>query len=253
MVCAIVGRTKSMERDGPDQAGLSFVRPGEAIQHPGFDRARCDGVDAHTAPRHFDRRRLGEPFDGVLAGGVDGSAGGAGPAIGRGHVDDAAVPLRQHHPELVLHAEQRAEHVGLEGGVVALGRLLGHRPRFAFGPGVVHGRIEPTEASDGRIDQVPHVVLAADVGTQELGLSTELTELGDQPTTVVVVTTRHDDASAIPRESQRRCAPDARQGAGDQNDRGPGFGGRALAPVDVTCAGLAQSSTPTSMASTRSG
>src|SRR2546422_430898 len=40
-------------------------------------------------------RSLGEPFDRVLAGGVDGGAGGAGATIGRGHVDNAAVSLCQ--------------------------------------------------------------------------------------------------------------------------------------------------------------
>jgi hypothetical protein len=47
-----------------------------------------------------------------------------------------------------------------------------------------------------------------------------LAELGDQPTTIVVVTARHDDTATLLREGERRCAPDAGQGTGDQNHWG---------------------------------
>jgi len=98
--------------------------------------------------------------------------------------------------------------------------LLGDRPRLAFGSGVVHRRIEATEASDGRVDHVPHILLKAYVCTEELG---------SPPSSRSSATKRRPSSSwrpdtttrrAILRERHRRCAPDTCQGAGDQNNRG---------------------------------
>jgi hypothetical protein len=66
-------------------------------------------------------------FDGVLAPDIDRGAGSTFVPVGRGYVDDAAATLWLHHAQLVLHAEQRAKHIGVEGGCVSLGGLLGHR------------------------------------------------------------------------------------------------------------------------------
>ena len=52
----------------------------------------------------------------------------------------------------MLHAEERAEHIGVECCSVAVGRLLRHRARVTFGAGAVYGRIQTTEARDGLID-----------------------------------------------------------------------------------------------------
>jgi hypothetical protein len=56
--------------------------------------------------------------------------------------------------QLVLHAQQCAEHIGIEGGGVALGGLLRHRAGLAFRAGVVDGRIQAAEARDRLIDQI---------------------------------------------------------------------------------------------------
>jgi hypothetical protein len=64
-------------------------------------------------------------------------------SVGRGYVDDAAVTLRLHDAQLVLHAEQGAEHVGIEGGCVALGALLDYRSRLAFGARGIECCIDP--------------------------------------------------------------------------------------------------------------
>ena len=91
------------------------VAAGEAVQHAGLHRAGRHGVDAHAEaatsapppwsdlpPRACWPRKTRRP------------ARRSGRR--RGDVDDAAITLRQHHAQLVLHAEQRAEHIGVEGG-----------------------------------------------------------------------------------------------------------------------------------------
>ena len=88
------------------------------------------------------------------------------------------LPLRQHHAQLMLHAQQRAEHVGVEGGGIAFGGLLRHRAGLAFGAGVVDGHVQATKARNGPIDQVAHLVLVAHVGRHELGFSAERAQFG---------------------------------------------------------------------------
>ena len=73
-------------------------------------------------------------------------------AVGRGGVDDAAGTLRLHDTELVLHAEQRADNVGVEGRRVALRILLGHGSWPSLGAGVIDRRVKASEALDDLID-----------------------------------------------------------------------------------------------------
>jgi hypothetical protein len=77
----------------------------------------------------------------------------------------------------VLHAEQRAEHVGIEGGSVGLGALFGHRAGLALGAGIVDGGFETAEAGDDTVDQRTDLLLAADVGLDKLGLGTKRMKL----------------------------------------------------------------------------
>ncbi len=70
----------------------------------------------------------------------------------------------------MLHAEQDAEDVGVEDSGVGLGRLGGDGAGRALGAGVVNGDIEPAEALDCAVDEAADVVLAADVGGDEVGL-----------------------------------------------------------------------------------
>ena len=77
----------------------------------------------------------------------------------------------------MFHAQQRAEHVGVEGGRVAVGGLLRHRAGLAFSTGVVDGHIEATKARDSLIDQGAwYIVLVLYVRAQELGLGAELAQ-----------------------------------------------------------------------------
>src|ERR1700692_4748608 len=73
----------------------------------------------------------------------------------------------------MLHAQQHTEHVGIEGGCVALGCLLRHRTGLAFGAGIVDRHIEPTEPSYGLVDQVADVVLVPNVRADELSFKAD--------------------------------------------------------------------------------
>jgi len=53
----------------------------------------------------------------------------------------------------MLHAQERAKDVGVEGSRVAVGGLLRHRAGLALSTGVVDSHIQATEARDGLIDQ----------------------------------------------------------------------------------------------------
>jgi hypothetical protein len=68
------------------------------------------------------------------------------------------LPLhwRLHRAHLMLHAEQHAEHVGVESGRVAFGGLFRHRKGLAFGAGVVDRHVKLAEAGHRLVDQAAH-------------------------------------------------------------------------------------------------
>src|SRR5580765_4807537 len=109
----------------------------------------------------------------------------------------------------MLHAEQRPEHVGVEGGRIGIGVLLRHRTRLAFGAGVVDRDVQATEALNGPIDQVPHLVLVAHIRTEELSFSAERAQLSYQFLAGFLVPTGNNRAVTFPRERPRRRTPDS--------------------------------------------
>jgi hypothetical protein len=109
----------------------------------------------------------------------------------------------------MLHAEERAEHIGIEGGGVAVGGLLRHRAGPAFGAGGVDGRVEATEACDGLIDQAAHIVFVAHVRTDEFGLCAEGAQLARQRLAGFVLAAGDDHAVALLRESKGCSTADA--------------------------------------------
>ena len=115
-------------------------------------------------------------FNGMLAADIDGRALGALMTVGRGDIDDAARALGRHHAQLVLQAEQHAEHVGVEGGGIARCRLLNHWTGFAFGAGVVDHGIEAPEALDRPVDETADIILVPHVGLDEFGRGAEFAD-----------------------------------------------------------------------------
>ena len=126
--------------------------------------------------------------------------------------------LRLHHAQLMLHAQEHAKHVGVEGGGIALRGLLGDRAGRAFGAGIVDGDVEAAEPGDGLVDQVLHVVLAADVGANEFGFRAGARS---SLTSAWPASSRRPEttsAGAFVGEGERGGAADAGQRAGDQDN-----------------------------------
>ena len=138
--------------------------------------------------------------------------------VGRGNVDDAAAALRLHDAQFVLHAQDRAEHIGVERRCIAFGGLLGDRARLAFGAGVVDRDIEPAEACDGLVDQIAHVVFVAHVGVDELGLDPRLRSSASECLAGLSRRAGNDHLGALLGKGKGGGAADAGQCAGDQYD-----------------------------------
>ena len=152
----------------------------------------------------------------MLAGGVERGARRAALTHGRRQIDDAAKTLRLHHPQLVLHAEQHAEHIGIEGSGVTVRALLGHRAGSAFGAGIVDGDVEAAEPGDGFVDQVLHVAFVADVGANEFGFRAKPAKFADQRLAGIIAAAGNHDIGTFMGEGERGGAADPGQRAGDQ-------------------------------------
>src|ERR1700694_1885698 len=74
---------RAFERHAGDKAGFPVGIAGEAIQHRGLDWAGRDRIDTDPERGSFERGRLGQPFDRVLAGSVERYASRAAMAHGR--------------------------------------------------------------------------------------------------------------------------------------------------------------------------
>ena len=126
----------------------------------------------------------------MFARGVDRRARATFVTERRGDVDDAAAALRLHHAQLVLHAQNRAEDVGVEGRGIALGGLVGGGSGLAFGAGGVDRDVEAAKADDRLVDEVADIVVMTNVGADKLGLRAGCAQLGDQFGTGIVVAPR---------------------------------------------------------------
>src|SRR6267154_450188 len=192
----LVGLADPTQRNLRHQPRFVLCVAGEAIEHARVDRPGGNGVDAHAGCSALERGGPGDAFHGVLAAGIHRSADPTLVTVGRGDVDDAAALLRRHHAQFVLQAEQHPEHVGVEGGGVALDRLIDDQPRLALGTRTVDGGVDPAEPGHGLIDQLPHLVVATDVGLDERGLGVEAAKLGLERLAFGLAAARDDQAGA---------------------------------------------------------
>ena len=121
----------------------------------------------------FERGRLSESFNCMLARCVYGRAGSASMTVRRRNVDDASTSLGKHHAQLMLHAEQRAQDVCVEGRGIGFRGLFRHRTGFALSSSAIDSNIQMTKARDGLIHQIPHVMFIPDVGRNKNRLRSE--------------------------------------------------------------------------------
>src|SRR4029077_4781589 len=101
--------------------------------------------------------RLREALDRMLARCIYGRASSASMTVGRRHIDDASASLDEHHAQLMLHAEWRAQDICVEGRGVGFRGLFRHWAWFAFRSCAIDSNVQVAKAGDGFIDQVPHV------------------------------------------------------------------------------------------------
>src|ERR1700676_3263176 len=156
----------------------------------------------------------------MFAGGIDRSPSRAGVPICGGYVHDATVFLWQHHAKFVLHAQQRAEDVGIERCRVAVRSLLRYRAGHAFRTGSVYSDIQTAKSFHGLIDQVTYVFFAAHIGADELRFRTCLTELTDELLAFFVAPTGNNNLSTLLGKSEGRRPSDACQSSRNQNNLG---------------------------------
>src|SRR5437867_5492 len=120
----------------------------------------------------------------------------------------------------MLHAEQSAEDVCVEGGGVALGGLVGYGAGLPFGSCVIDSYVETTKSRDRFVDHVAHVVFVAHIRTHEVSFSARLAEFGDQLFPLFVAPTGNNNLSAFLGKGQRGGASDTCQCASNQNNFG---------------------------------
>ncbi len=118
----------------------------------------------------------------------------------------------------MLHAQDHAENIGVERRGIACRGLVGDRANLAFGAGIVDRDIETAKPCDGLVDQGADVILLADVGVDELGLRTERAQLLSERLAGLIASTGNDHLRALLGKGECGGAPDAAQGAGDQDD-----------------------------------
>lgn len=128
------------------------------------------------------------------------------------------LPLRGHCAQLVFHAQQRAEHIGVEGRGVALRRLIDDRAGLAFRAGVVDGDIEAAEAGDGLVHQSADLGVVAHVGFDEERLRTQRMEFGFERLALRHAASGNDQAGMGACECQGGGTADAGEGAGDEDN-----------------------------------
>jgi hypothetical protein len=86
--------------------------------------------------------------------------------------------LREHRPNLVLHAQKHTKHIRVEDGLIALGGYIGSRTRIAHGAGVIDGNVEASETSDDLVDEVLDFIFMPNIRADEFGVSTEVAKFG---------------------------------------------------------------------------
>src|SRR5690349_7771950 len=152
---------------GGDERRFIFICIGEACEHTCICCAYSDCIYSDSSPCDFQRGGFCQALHRMFAGYVNGCSGGTDPSICRRDIDDAPASLWQHHPQFVLHAEQRAQDVCVEGRGVSLCSLFRHRAGCAFGSSAIDSSIQATKARDSLVDECPDIIVVSNVGFYE--------------------------------------------------------------------------------------
>src|SRR6266849_4556356 len=161
---------ETFEWHSRDECSFVCIRIGEACEHARIRGARGDYVYPNSGPCDFQRGGLCQPFHRMFASYINGCSGSADASVGRRDIDDAPAPLWQHHPQFVLHAEQRTQDVCIESSRVALCGLVCYETGRSFRPSIIDCNIQASETLDRLVHKVPHVLILADIRTNKNGL-----------------------------------------------------------------------------------
>src|ERR1700687_3934440 len=154
----------------------------------------------------------------MFAGGIDGGVSRPFMAVGRGDIDDAAALLGGHHTKLVLEAEQRPQHVGIERGGITLSGLVDDQAGLPFGTGDVDRYVEVAEAGHGLVDQAADFVIVTDISLDEDGFRAELLQFDFEGLALGRAATGNNQTSATFGKCKGGGATDAGESTSDEDD-----------------------------------
>src|SRR5882672_1199860 len=100
----------------------------------------------------------------------------------------------------MLQAQQRAQHVSVEGGRIALSGLLGYGSGLAFGTSSVDGHVQAAKPLNGPVNQTAHIVFVAHVGTDVLSFHPKRAQFGGQGIASVVASPADNYVSTLSRK-----------------------------------------------------
>ena len=128
--------------------------------------------------------------------------------------------LWQHHAKFVLHAQQCAEHVGIERCHVVVRSLLRHRAGHAFRTGSVYSDIQMAKSFHGLVDQVAYVFFAPHIGTDELRFRARFADFTNELLAFFVAPTGNNNLGTLLGKRECRRPSDPRQSSCNQNNLG---------------------------------
>ena len=120
--------------------------------------------------------------------------------------------MRKHDTQLVLQAEERPEHVGIEGRGIALGGLVDDRAGLPFGTGTVNGSVDASKSRNGLVHQMADLLLVPDVGLNEHGFCAKAVQFGLKGLPFRLPATGNDQAGTFVRKGNGSGPTDPGQG-----------------------------------------
>src|SRR5919202_20262 len=220
----VLGPVQATPRDRADEAAPPFglvgalLHPDEARQHRRVGRHRADGDHPNTVRRKLDRERLGQGDDGSLGRVVHGQARPRTDSGRAGRVEDDPATLRLHARNSRATAVEHAPDVDVHDAVEErIGRVFEWREGLRQAR-VVEQHVDAAEAVDRPLDHGLDLLGAGYVNLERLRLDAGGADLLDRLGRAGGVQVSGQHASPLFGECQRRSAPDAGAGAGNDRD-----------------------------------
>src|SRR6516164_9416956 len=188
------------------------------VQHRSVDDAWAYGIDANASCGVVECCAFGEPKHAMLRGLVCSPFGTGHQSSDRRAVDDGAAPLREHLPQLALHATPHAAKIDGNHAVKVFSRSIGGFRRDVLDARVIVGRIEPPERSHGLLNQTFYLSVVGDVAADGESLVPQRGQfLGGRTYSLFICIGEHDRSARFG-ESPRRREAQTGSGACDKSN-----------------------------------